>query len=58
MLILIDRIDSDIAMSAGAECAVDPVGVGVRNLEEYRIRQHVPGSHNGALQVQRLIEKV
>src|SRR5207247_8745924 len=49
-LILIERIDTDVAEASGAECVVDLPGIGVGEVEEYGIRQHVPGSHSHAVQ--------
>ena len=57
-LILIERIDTDVAISPGAECVVDLPGIGVGEVEDYGISQHVPGSHSHALQVQLAVEQV
>ena len=57
-VVFIERIDSDVAFSTGAELLVDPPGVGVGKLQDHGISQHVSGPYNDALQVQLLVEKV
>ena len=57
-LILIERIDADVAISPGAKCVVDLPGIGVGEVEDYGISQHVPGSHSHALQVQLAVEEI
>ena len=57
-LILIERIDTDVAEAPGAECVVDLPGIGVGEVEDYGISQHVPGSHSHALQVQLAVEDI
>ena len=57
-LILIERIDTDVAISPGAKCVVDLPGIGVGEVEDYGISQHVPGSHSHALQVELAVEHI
>ena len=57
-LILIERIDTDVAEAPGAKCVVDLPGIGVGEVEDYGISQHVPGSHSHALQVQLAVEEI
>ncbi len=57
-LILIERIDADVAISPGAKCVVDLPGIGVGGAEDYGISQHIPGSHSHALQAQLAVEEI
>ena len=50
-LVLVHRIDSEVARSSRAQGVVDSPGIGVGEIKEHGVRQHVPGFDSHPLQV-------
>jgi hypothetical protein len=57
-LILIHRIDTNVAKAPGAECVIDLPGISVGEIEDYGISQQVPSSHSHAFHVHPNVEQV
>src|SRR5205809_5102052 len=57
-LVLIHRIDADVAKTTRAECVVNSPRVGPVEVKAHSVRQHISDAHSHALQVELAVEHI